>query len=158
MRKDNQAIQRNQFEAEKQVAVADTSIQNLQRSIHQLQDEKLQRQTQVQQLEADKKVKEQVIILNRSRLDKSKYTFYDIQDMYNEILDEFMDDYYEEDLVSEEFIEIYDKLMEVLGTENCNLTDDPNNTFLTFLLSKYYNGYCREINFKDRVYSDKYYN
>ncbi len=59
LRKDNQAIQRNQFEAEKQVAVADTSIQNLQRSIHQLQDEKLQRQTQVQQLEADKKVKEQ---------------------------------------------------------------------------------------------------
>ena len=59
LRKNNQAIQRNQFEAEKQVAVADTSIQNLQRSIHQLQDEKLQRQTQVQQLEADKKVKEQ---------------------------------------------------------------------------------------------------
>ncbi len=59
LRKDNQAIQRNQFEAEKQVAVADTSIQNLQRSIHQLQDEKLQRQTEVQQLEADKKVKEQ---------------------------------------------------------------------------------------------------
>jgi len=59
LRKDNQAIQRNQFEAEKKVAVADTSIQNLQRSIHQLQDEKLQRQTQVQQLEADKKVKEQ---------------------------------------------------------------------------------------------------
>ena len=59
LRKDNQAIQRNQFEAEKQVAVADTSIQNLQRSINQLQDEKLQRQTQVQQLEADKKVKEQ---------------------------------------------------------------------------------------------------
>ena len=59
LRKDNQAIHRNQFEAEKQVAVADTSIQNLQRSIHQLQDEKLQRQTQVQQLEADKKVKEQ---------------------------------------------------------------------------------------------------
>lgn len=58
LRKDNQAIQRHQFEAEKQVAVADTSIQNLQRSIHQLQDEKLQRQTQVQQLEADKKVKE----------------------------------------------------------------------------------------------------
>ena len=32
LRSENQAIQRNQFEAEKKVAVADTSIQNLQRS------------------------------------------------------------------------------------------------------------------------------
>ena len=102
-----------------------------------------------------RQVKDKVIILNRSRLDKSKYTFYDFQDMFNNILDEFMDDYYEEDLVSEEFIEVYDRLMKVLESENCNLTDDTNNTFLTFLLSKYYNGYCREINFKDRVYSIK---
>ena len=101
------------------------------------------------------KVRDKVIILNRSRLDKSKYTFYDIQDMYNEILDQFMDDYYEEDLVSEEFIEIYDRLCEVLQSENCNLTDDKNNTLLTFFISKYHNGYCREINCNGRVYSIK---
>ncbi|MEO7982647.1 MAG: chromosome segregation protein SMC [Bacteroidota bacterium] len=57
LRRENQAIQRNQFEAEKKVAVADTSIQNLQRAIIQLQDEKTQRQMQLQQLEAERKVK-----------------------------------------------------------------------------------------------------
>lgn len=58
LRKENQAIQRNQFEAEKKVAVADTSIQNLQRTISQIQEEKAQRQAQLTQLEEDKKTKE----------------------------------------------------------------------------------------------------
>ncbi|MEO6232348.1 MAG: chromosome segregation protein SMC [Ferruginibacter sp.] len=57
LRRENQAIQRTQFEAEKKVAVADTSIQNLQRTIAQIQDEKMQRQSQLQQLEAERKVK-----------------------------------------------------------------------------------------------------
>lgn len=59
LRRENQAIQRNQFEAEKKVAVADTSIQNLQRTIAQIQEEKNQRQAQLQQLDADKKIKEE---------------------------------------------------------------------------------------------------
>ena len=59
LRKENQAIQRNQFEAEKKVAVADTSIQNVQRTVVQIQEEKTQRQSQLQQLEADKKIKEE---------------------------------------------------------------------------------------------------
>ncbi len=58
LRKENQAIQRNQFEAEKKVAVADTSIQNLQRTILQIQDEKKQRQQQLQQLEKERGIKE----------------------------------------------------------------------------------------------------
>ena len=58
LRRENQAIQRNQFDAEKKVAVADTSIQNLQRTITQLQDERTQRQAQISQLDADKKIKE----------------------------------------------------------------------------------------------------
>lgn len=57
LRRENQAIQRNQFDAEKKVAVADTSIQNLQRTIVQIQDEKMQRQSQLQQIEAERKVK-----------------------------------------------------------------------------------------------------
>ena len=57
LRRENQAIQRIQFEAEKKVAVADTSIQNLQRTIAQIQDEKAQRQGQLQQLEAERKLK-----------------------------------------------------------------------------------------------------
>ena len=59
LRRDNQAIQRNQFEAEKKVAVADTSILNLQRTISQVQEEKAQRQSQLQQLEPEKKQKEE---------------------------------------------------------------------------------------------------
>ena len=57
LRRENQAIQRSQFEAEKQVAVADTSIQNLQRTITQLTDEKTERQTQLQHLDEEKKIK-----------------------------------------------------------------------------------------------------
>lgn len=59
LRQTNQAIQRQQFDAEKKVAVADTSIQNLQRTIHQIQEEKAARQEQLRLLELDKKEKEQ---------------------------------------------------------------------------------------------------
>lgn len=58
LRRENQAIQRNQFDAEKKVAVADTSILNLQRTIQQLQEEKEHRLQQISQLEAEKKIKE----------------------------------------------------------------------------------------------------
>ncbi len=58
IRKENQSIQRNQFDAEKKVAVADTSIQNIQRSVSQLEEEKTQRIQQIAQLEEDKKKKE----------------------------------------------------------------------------------------------------
>lgn len=58
-RKENQSLQRSQFEAEKKVAVADTSIQNLQRAIAQMQDEKTQRQEQLEQLEIEKQQKEE---------------------------------------------------------------------------------------------------
>ena len=59
LRKQNQAIQRDQFDAEKKVAIADTSIQNLQRTVTQIQEEKTQRQNQLQQLEPEKKQKEE---------------------------------------------------------------------------------------------------
>ncbi len=59
LRKDNQAIQRTQFDAEKKVAVADISILNLQRTITQIQEEQSQRQAQLKHLEADKKIQEE---------------------------------------------------------------------------------------------------
>jgi chromosome segregation protein len=59
LRKENQQVQRHQFEAEKKVAVADTSIQNLQRSLQQLEDEKQRRAAQIEQLLVDKNKKEQ---------------------------------------------------------------------------------------------------
>ncbi len=73
LRKDNQAIQRQQFEAEKKVAVADTSIQNLQRTIAQIQEEKNQRQLQLQQLEVERKVK-------ADELDQKKISLQQLQD------------------------------------------------------------------------------
>lgn len=68
LRKDNQAIQRNQFDAEKKVAVADTSIQNLQRTILQINEEKAQRKAQIATLEADKKAKEEELDQKKTEL------------------------------------------------------------------------------------------
>ncbi|MCC7526712.1 MAG: chromosome segregation protein SMC [Chitinophagaceae bacterium] len=58
VRRDNQALQRRQFDAEKQVAVADTSIQNIQRTIIQGEEEQAQRKQQIVQLEREKEDKE----------------------------------------------------------------------------------------------------
>ena len=43
LRSGYQQVQRNQFEAEKKVVIADTSIQNLSRAIQQIDDDKVQR-------------------------------------------------------------------------------------------------------------------
>jgi len=54
LRADYQQKQRLQFDAEKKVAVADTSVMNLQRSIHQVQEERSQRSGQITQLSTEK--------------------------------------------------------------------------------------------------------
>lgn len=59
LRRTNQALQRQQFDAEKQVAVADSSIQNLQRVMHQLTEEKDSRRAQIDQLGREKENREQ---------------------------------------------------------------------------------------------------
>ncbi|MHA4847045.1 chromosome segregation protein SMC [Flavitalea antarctica] len=59
LRGENASIQRNQFEAEKKVAVADTSIQNMQRSIQQMEEEKEVRYSQLKQLEEERVTKEE---------------------------------------------------------------------------------------------------
>ena len=59
LRKGHQTIQRNQFEAEKKVAVADTSIHNLQRAIAQIEEEKVFRQNQLKELEIEREIKTQ---------------------------------------------------------------------------------------------------
>lgn len=68
MRRDNQSIQRNQFEAEKKVAVADTSILNLQRTIAQIEEEKKQRQEQLQVLYSEKNNREAELEQKRTDL------------------------------------------------------------------------------------------
>ena len=59
VRKQYQEVQRKQFDAEKKVAVADASIQNLHRALTQLQDENQQRESQLKQLEEQRLDKEQ---------------------------------------------------------------------------------------------------
>jgi chromosome segregation protein len=59
LRSNYQRIQRLHFEAEKKVAVADTSIQNLQRAQTQLSDEKQNRRAQILQLERELQEKEE---------------------------------------------------------------------------------------------------
>jgi chromosome segregation protein len=59
LRAENLSLQRNQFEAEKKVAVADTSIQNVQKAISQIEEEREARYSQLKQLEEEKMVKEQ---------------------------------------------------------------------------------------------------
>lgn len=67
LRMQYQQTQRGQFDAEKKVAVADTSIQNLQRAQAQLTDEKQNREAQIQQLESELKEKEE--LLENKRID-----------------------------------------------------------------------------------------
>ena len=57
LRSQSVQVQREQFDAEKQCAIADTSIQNIQRTIQQLQQEATARNTQLQLLAEDKETK-----------------------------------------------------------------------------------------------------
>jgi chromosome segregation protein len=68
LRNENSQVQRNQFEIEKSIAVADTSIQNLQQGIEQLEDERIGRNSQLKQLEEEKIIKEQELESKRTDL------------------------------------------------------------------------------------------
>ncbi len=68
LRNEFQQIQRGQFDAEKKVAVADTSIQNLQRAQTQLTDEQYQRAQQLTQLQDALVEKEESLADKRNAL------------------------------------------------------------------------------------------
>ena len=68
IRRENATLQRSQFEAEKKVAVADTTLQNLQRTIAHLEEEKAQRKLQLEQLETDKAAKEKELLDKQASL------------------------------------------------------------------------------------------
>ena len=59
LRNENLAIQRKQFEAEKKIAIADTSIQNLQNGIEQIEEEAEARNSQLKQVEEERFNKEE---------------------------------------------------------------------------------------------------
>ncbi len=58
IRSENATVQRNQFEAEKKVAVADTSIENLETAIAQIEEERESRSSQLRQLEEERTTRE----------------------------------------------------------------------------------------------------
>ncbi|NII25743.1 chromosome segregation protein SMC [Pseudoflavitalea sp. X16] len=59
LRSENLNMQRNQFEAEKKVAIADNSIRNLEQSIARLEEEQEVRNSQLKQLEEERITKEE---------------------------------------------------------------------------------------------------
>jgi chromosome segregation protein len=59
LRSENLSMQRSQFDAEKKVAVADTSIQNLNDAMEKLEEEREVRNSQLKQLEEERLTKEQ---------------------------------------------------------------------------------------------------
>ena len=99
LRNDQQRWQRQQFEAEKKVAVADTSVLNLQRSMQQLQEEKTNRQQQIAQLETEKTALQETLGGSKTELEnmvrfqeetKSKIlvTQSDIEGLRDKLVDE----------------------------------------------------------------------
>ena len=70
LRSSYQQVQRSQFDAEKKVAVADTSIQNIQRTIFHLEEEKAERQEQIHQLEIEKDEKHRQLQTRQTDLEQ----------------------------------------------------------------------------------------
>lgn len=68
LRSEYASLQRNQFEAEKKVVVADTSVQNLQLTIQRLEEESVVRKSQIRQLEEERTEKEQELESKKARL------------------------------------------------------------------------------------------
>ena len=86
LRQEYQQIQRGQFDAEKKVAVSDTSIQNVQRSHQQLEEEQLHRVAQIADLtiqlatkEADLSTKKQHLSELQSQHEKAKASIFETQ-------------------------------------------------------------------------------
>lgn len=73
-RRNQHQLQRNQFEAEKKVAVADMSIHNLQRLIGQIEEENSGRKNQLAQLEIDRTTKDAELAKAKNELEDLKKT------------------------------------------------------------------------------------
>jgi chromosome segregation protein len=67
-----QSTQRLQFDAEKNAAVAESGLENVQRTVSQLRDEQSQRKTQAEQLEHDQQQKEYELKNRREELQQLK--------------------------------------------------------------------------------------
>jgi chromosome segregation protein len=99
VRNQYQQYQRNQFDAEKKVAVADTSIQNLQRMQLQLNEEKANRAQQLAQLQAESAEKEEALEMKRVDLvqlqeqhEKTKEQIFETQQQLEVLRSELADE------------------------------------------------------------------
>lgn len=70
LRSGYQQVQRSQFDAEKKVAVADTSIQNLTRAIQQIEEERTQRDLQRKQLAEELYLREKELKIKKTDLEQ----------------------------------------------------------------------------------------
>ena len=70
LRSGYQQVQRNQFEAEKKVVIADTSIQNLSRAIQQIEDDRVKRDQQRTHLADELHLRERELNIKRTDLDQ----------------------------------------------------------------------------------------
>jgi chromosome segregation protein len=73
LRSEHQQIQRSQFDAEKRVAVADTSVLNHQRVIGQIEEERRQREEQRQHLDNDRILKEKELDIKKVDLEQLQH-------------------------------------------------------------------------------------
>ncbi len=70
LRSEYQQVQRNQFDAEKKVAVADTSVQNLQRTINQIEDERKHREEDRHRLDHERILVEKELNIKKVDLEQ----------------------------------------------------------------------------------------
>jgi chromosome segregation protein len=73
LRSEYQQVQRSQFDAEKKVAVADTSVQNLQRVISQMEEERKHREEQRNHLDNDRILKEKELGIKKVDLEQLQH-------------------------------------------------------------------------------------
>ena len=73
LRAEYQQVQRSQFDAEKKVAVADTSVQNLQRVIGQMEEERKQREDQKNHLDSERILKEKELGIKKVDLEQLQH-------------------------------------------------------------------------------------
>ncbi len=70
LRSEYQQVQRSQFESEKKVAVADTSIQNLQRTVTQIEEERTHREEQRHRLDQERILHEKELEIKKVDLEQ----------------------------------------------------------------------------------------
>ena len=129
LRSENIQIQRNQFEAEKRVAIADTSIQNLLRSISQAEEEREMRESQLKQLEEERHS-------NTEALEVKKLSLHKLQQHHEKTREQIL-----------ESQGVLEKLRQQLAEENRKFDSKKNQHALLKNLIDSMEGYPESVKF-----------